>query len=134
MLDLHMDGIIRGADIAYEQFVDQPATNQTTVTENLTSRVQSFSNDKQESVNFSITPPVQQDNLSPGKSLNKDLKNREYHMILDILNATMGNRKMAAERLGISQRTLRYKLAKMRDLGMAIPGGFANKVVGANPA
>jgi len=131
---LHMEGIIRGADIAYEQFVDQPEVKHSAAIENLTSKDQIFSNDKQGSVNFSVTTPVQQDNLSPGKSLNKDLKNREYHMILDILNATMGNRKMAAERLGISQRTLRYKLAKMRDLGMAIPGGFANKVVGANPA
>jgi two-component system response regulator FlrC len=29
---------------------------------------------------------------------------------------------MAAEKLGISQRTLRYKIARMRDAGVVIPG------------
>ena len=31
-------------------------------------------------------------------------------------------RKQVAERLGISQRTLRYKIARLRDAGIAIPG------------
>ncbi len=33
-----------------------------------------------------------------------------------------GRRKEMAEKLGISPRTLRYKLAKMRDAGIDIPG------------
>lgn len=60
-------------------------------------------------------------------SLNDELKNREFDKILEILTMTMGNRKMAAEKLGISQRTLRYKLAKMRDNGITVPGGFGAK-------
>jgi len=32
-----------------------------------------------------------------------------------------GSRKATAERLGISQRTLRYKLARMREAGIRIP-------------
>jgi len=55
-------------------------------------------------------------------SLNEELRNREYQTIIDALKIEMGNRKAVAERLGISQRTLRYKLAKMRDHGIAIPG------------
>jgi len=55
-------------------------------------------------------------------SLNDELRNREYQTIIDALKLEMGNRKAVAERLGISQRTLRYKLAKMRDHGIAIPG------------
>jgi two-component system response regulator FlrC len=43
-------------------------------------------------------------------------------MILDALEEGNGSRKNAAERLGISQRTLRYKIARLRDAGVAIPG------------
>lgn len=52
--------------------------------------------------------------------LGEDLKQREYEIILDALNATRGSRKDAAEKLGISPRTLRYKMAKMRDSGIAV--------------
>ena len=51
-----------------------------------------------------------------------DLKDREQQLILDALHAGEGSRKYAAERLGISPRTLRYKLARMRDNGVPIPG------------
>lgn len=47
----------------------------------------------------------------------KTVKNQEYDAIIDALHAHKGNRKEVAEVLNISERTLRYKLAKMRDLG-----------------
>jgi two-component system response regulator FlrC len=53
--------------------------------------------------------------------LGGDLKSREYQLILEALQADKGSRKAAAERLGISPRTLRYKLAKMREQGIAVP-------------
>jgi len=37
------------------------------------------------------------------------------------LRADEGNRCAAAEKLGISPRTLRYKLAQMRKAGVTIP-------------
>ena len=43
-------------------------------------------------------------------------------MILNTIRTVNGNRKKAAERLGISQRTLRYKLARMREAGIDVPG------------
>ena len=55
-------------------------------------------------------------------ALNSDLKSREYELILKALCKGNGSRKNAAEQLGISPRTLRYKLAKMRDRGMDVPG------------
>jgi len=58
------------------------------------------------------------------ESLGRDLKSHEQHMIINTLRLFNGNRKATAEKLGISQRTLRYKLARMREEGMKIPGAF----------
>jgi two-component system response regulator FlrC len=55
-------------------------------------------------------------------ALGEDLRRREFQMIIDTLRAERGRRKDAAERLGISPRTLRYKLAQMRDAGMDVEG------------
>lgn len=53
--------------------------------------------------------------------LGNELKIQEHQIILDTLHACQGSRKTVAERLGISPRTLRYKIAKMRDSGIQIP-------------
>jgi len=55
------------------------------------------------------------------KTLNGNMKKREWEMILHTIHSERGSRKATAERLGISQRTLRYKLARMREAGIAIP-------------
>ncbi|MNP40507.1 Bacterial regulatory protein, Fis family [compost metagenome] len=52
--------------------------------------------------------------------LGDDLRRHEYQTIIDTLRAERGRRKEAAERLGISPRTLRYKLAQMRDAGFDV--------------
>jgi len=49
-----------------------------------------------------------------------DKRRHEYQHIIDTLRAERGRRKEAAERLGISPRTLRYKLAQMRDAGFDV--------------
>ena len=54
-------------------------------------------------------------------ALEEDLRHRETTLILETLRAAKGNRKRVAERLGISPRTLRYKLAKLREAGVTIP-------------
>jgi len=56
-----------------------------------------------------------------GSRLNADLKSVEDQMILDALRNGGGSRKNAAEILGISPRTLRYKIAKLREAGIAVP-------------
>ncbi|WP_133407552.1 sigma-54-dependent transcriptional regulator [Parashewanella tropica] len=55
------------------------------------------------------------------ETLGNDLKAQEHVIILETLNQYQGSRKMVAEKLGISPRTLRYKIAKMKELGMQIP-------------
>ncbi|UZE25280.1 sigma-54 dependent transcriptional regulator [Pseudomonas sp. B21-056] len=62
---------------------------------------------------------VEMESESAG-ALEDDLRRREFQMIIDTLRAERGRRKEAAERLGISPRTLRYKLAQMRDAGMDV--------------
>jgi len=56
------------------------------------------------------------------ETLGGDLKDHERRLILGALSEGRGSRKFAAEKLGISPRTLRYKLARMRDQGVAVPG------------
>lgn len=55
-----------------------------------------------------------------GDSLGSSLKTREQGLIIKALKAVNGNRKIAATKLGISQRTLRYKLARMRQAGITV--------------
>ncbi|MBV1883773.1 MAG: sigma-54 dependent transcriptional regulator [Pseudomonadales bacterium] len=50
--------------------------------------------------------------------LGGDLRKREFEVIISTLKEVSGSRKNAAEKLGISTRTLRYKLAKMREHGI----------------
>jgi len=51
-------------------------------------------------------------------ALGDDLQRREFEIIVDTLKMERGSRKNTAEKLGISPRTLRYKLARMRDEGI----------------
>ncbi len=62
------------------------------------------------------TPPFS------GEGLGGELRDQEYAIILETVIKCNGRRKEIAEKLGISPRTLRYKLAKMRDAGIEIPG------------
>ncbi|WGY47582.1 sigma-54 dependent transcriptional regulator [Vibrio sp. ABG19] len=60
--------------------------------------------------------------ISASSGLGGELRDQEYAIIMDTLVECEGRRKEMAEKLGISPRTLRYKLAKMRDAGIDIPG------------
>ncbi|WP_371188900.1 sigma-54-dependent transcriptional regulator [Thalassotalea maritima] len=55
------------------------------------------------------------------ENLGSELKHQEFQIILDVMQSCEGSRKDMAERLGISARTLRYKLAKMRESGIELP-------------
>ena len=50
--------------------------------------------------------------LGPG------LKSRERDLIIAALREGNGSRKLAAAKLGISPRTLRHKLQRLREAGM----------------
>jgi two-component system, response regulator FlrC len=55
------------------------------------------------------------------RSLAGSLVQAERDLILDALRTHQGSRREAAERLGISPRTLRYKLARLREAGIDVP-------------
>jgi two-component system response regulator FlrC len=54
--------------------------------------------------------------------LNQGLRNREFQLIIDAMTTHGGKRSDVSRALGISPRSLRYKLARMREEGVAIPG------------
>ncbi len=101
-LILHKDDVIDSQDIMYEQENTKPVVN-----------VPDFIHIE--------TSQIDNDEIS-AETLDKDLKRTEHNRIIDVLKSCMGNRKIAAETLGISPRTLRYKLARMRDDGVVFPG------------
>ncbi|MEN8178643.1 MAG: sigma-54 dependent transcriptional regulator [Pseudomonadota bacterium] len=70
----------------------------------------------------SIPAQISPQQASRGGRLPEDLRSVEEQMIMDALSETKGGRKNVAEKLGISERTLRYKIARMRDEGVSIPG------------
>jgi two-component system response regulator FlrC len=53
--------------------------------------------------------------------LDHGLKQHERELILATLRVTGGSRKLTAERLGISPRTLRHKLQQLKAAGVSVP-------------
>ncbi|WDE03984.1 sigma-54-dependent Fis family transcriptional regulator [Thalassomonas viridans] len=98
-LILHTDNVIDAADLLIENF---------------------------DTVSLSPVPaPTQvfeaQGSAAGEDKLGSELKLQEHQIILDTLQTCRGSRKEVADRLGISPRTLRYKIARMRDSGIQIP-------------
>ncbi|MEM7376871.1 MAG: sigma-54 dependent transcriptional regulator [Pseudomonadota bacterium] len=81
-------------------------------------------------IHFEEHERVQPDHVEESASAGGDsplgntLKSRESEMILDALKACNGSRKAAAEALGISPRTLRYKLSRLREQGIRVPEAY----------
>lgn len=71
----------------------------------------------------SRSAPLEADASSEGVAVNvleENLRQQEHRIIIDVLRQTGGRRKAAAEKLGISARTLRYKLARLKSLGVNV--------------
>jgi two-component system response regulator FlrC len=64
---------------------------------------------------------------APAGELDRDLRHREAQLILGALRACGGRRSAAAAQLGISERTLRYKLAQLREAGFEVPAAHARQ-------
>ncbi|MFC3853362.1 sigma-54-dependent transcriptional regulator [Salinispirillum marinum] len=64
--------------------------------------------------------PAQNVSMDTTNVLNAGVKQHEYQLIIDALRAAGGRKKQAAEDLGISPRTLRYKMARLREMGIEV--------------
>jgi two-component system response regulator FlrC len=69
-----------------------------------------------------VTPagePIAKADSNPDKgTLTADVRQHEAQVITDALRDSFGNRKTAASKLGVSERTLRYKMARLREQGL----------------
>ncbi len=61
--------------------------------------------------------------IEGGRSLSAIVRRSESQVIIDALEENGGNRLATARALGISERTLRYRLASMREAGVLAAGG-----------
>jgi two-component system response regulator FlrC len=66
-------------------------------------------------------PPVINIPIETNASLGASVRSTEENIILQTLHDEKGSRKITAEKLGISPRTLRYKIARMKDAGVTVP-------------
>ncbi|WP_421855260.1 sigma-54-dependent transcriptional regulator [Marinomonas sp.] len=72
---------------------------------------------------MSLTPVVVEtvaDEDSAASILGKGVQQHEFRIIAQALVDANGKRKVVADKLGISPRTLRYKIAKMRESGIDV--------------
>ncbi|WP_336366951.1 sigma-54-dependent transcriptional regulator [Marinobacter sp. C2H3] len=72
-----------------------------------------------------LVPETPEEVQALAASLGDDLKQQEFRIIIQTLKRERGRRNRAAEQLGISPRTLRYKLAQMRDAGIDLDAELA---------
>jgi two-component system response regulator FlrC len=72
-----------------------------------------------ETASAMLQPDMNEEKLSNG-GLGEGVRSAEESIILQTLKMENGSRKITAEKLGISPRTLRYKMARMKDSGVII--------------
>lgn len=73
-----------------------------------------------QSVTASATPDGTTEPVSENR-LSDEVRRIEFERILQTLRDSGDTRESIAKQLGISPRTLRYKLARMREMGYAVP-------------
>ena len=76
--------------------------------------------------NNEINIDVDEASQEKNSRLGDDVRHHEYKLILETLRQENGHRKKTAEKLGISPRTLRYKIARMREEGINVQQGIGS--------
>ena len=73
-----------------------------------------------------IFEPLRQENADSAQMLGHDMRRHEFDIIVKTLKQERGSKKNTAAKLGISPRTLRYKLARLRDEGYNLDAAVAS--------
>ena len=112
-LILQQGNVVHGEDIFIENYQPNLQLN-SSITTNSEVQVET-------DIKAFQQPEVGEAELADSGNYKAALQDKEHQIILDTLNKCNGKRKDVAEILGMSPRTLRYKLAKMRDMGISLP-------------
>ena len=121
-LVLHQGNVIHASDLCLELGIDGQSDTTAATTADAVVSPESGEN----SFVRTRTPPEEQAQAGaewPSQgggttSLGDEVRQREFRIIIETLRKERGRRNRAAEQLGISPRTLRYKLAQMREAGI----------------
>ncbi len=117
---------INGADLGLEmstpQFSEKPNLRGATISSVSYDR-EDKSNNWSQGGGLNDEDSSQDENLEP--LLGQDMRRHEFDIIVKTLKQERGSKKNTAEKLGISPRTLRYKLARLRDQGYDLESAMA---------
>lgn len=80
-----------------------------------------------ESMSGSPEPVSSSEQVTSPAPTTQDLRSQEQRHILDVLEKNQASRRLTARELGISERTLRYKIARFREQGVEIPDKIGKK-------
>lgn len=80
-----------------------------------------------ESMSGSPEPVSSSEPVTNSPPTTQDLRSQEQRHILDVLEKNQASRRLTARELGISERTLRYKIARFREQGVEIPDKIGKK-------
>ncbi|HTN33654.1 MAG TPA: sigma-54 dependent transcriptional regulator [Marinobacter sp.] len=129
-LVLHQGNVIHAGDLCLELGITGTSGNGQAVQPFLSTVPEvacgtvSIDNTENEALAVSIPRAAEVEDSTVG-SLGDDLRQQEFRIIIQTLRQERGRRNRAAEQLGISPRTLRYKLAQMRDAGIDLDAELA---------
>ncbi|MBU3825365.1 MAG: sigma 54-interacting transcriptional regulator, partial [Candidatus Oceanisphaera merdipullorum] len=128
-LILVQGSVIEAQDILLDELL-APASSRTPVIENtrdlpaaelaIAETASTYSASRRAAVMQPEPSRVEAVNRATTHDLSQELASQEQQIIWQALQAHGGSRQQVAEQLGISPRTLRYKLARMREAGMEV--------------
>jgi len=122
MLDYHWPGNVRELDNVVQRALILKVDDRITVADLVFEEPSAMQFTKTERSSAEYSKPVDtQDETFEFTGLDEGVRCAEESIILQTLQIENGSRKTTAEKLGISPRTLRYKMARMKEAGIILP-------------